>query len=377
MKKASKPKVERVNRFEGKAAGDFLDIMMGEIFSPSRFFIQLKDPGADKPGYELDDLVDDMEDFYSRLQVMDYCIPLEDLTEGLDCAVNIPAEKNNKWYRAVIKVQDGPAVQVFLHDFGGEATVPNTPEHLKSLLPQFSSCMPAQAIRASLDVKLAPPSDCFSWPEESTERFLQMTRTACDHRGDDMEVGLVAHILGWSREGVLVLQLYDTVSNDSPEGINLGQQLVEEGLAQYLSCNTNSDPGKPYGSSQGTKRSRKVKRMLLSTGYLRTVTFEEEAWITSAEASQLQACWRGYDLLGSSLSRRGKEFQTRQLCKEEEPELWEEMKEEGVLGIFSKAGKEVAEITFFRLVDLMDIMEAVGGCIADEDRDVILEVIVS
>ena len=26
-----------------------------------------------------------------------------------------------------------------------------------------------------------------------------------------MEVGLVAHILGWSREGVLVLQLYDTV----------------------------------------------------------------------------------------------------------------------------------------------------------------------
>ena len=30
-----------------------------------------------------------------------------------------------------------------------------------------------------------------------------------------------------------------------------------------------------------------------------------------------------------------------------------------------------------RLVDLMDIMEAVGGCIANEDRDVILEVIVS
>ena len=42
--------------------------------------LQLKDPGADKPGYELDDLVDDMEDFYSRLQVMDYCIPLEDLS---------------------------------------------------------------------------------------------------------------------------------------------------------------------------------------------------------------------------------------------------------------------------------------------------------
>ena len=30
----------------------------------------------------------------------------------MHCAVNIPAEKNNKWYRAVVSALDGSAVQV-------------------------------------------------------------------------------------------------------------------------------------------------------------------------------------------------------------------------------------------------------------------------
>ena len=34
-------------------------------------------------------------------------------------------------------------------------------------------------------------------------------------RGEDMEVGLVGRILGWNRDGVLVLELYDTVAQKS------------------------------------------------------------------------------------------------------------------------------------------------------------------
>ena len=45
--------------------------------------LQLKDPGSERPGYELDDLVDDMEDAYSKLSDMDQCIPLEELTVSL------------------------------------------------------------------------------------------------------------------------------------------------------------------------------------------------------------------------------------------------------------------------------------------------------
>ena len=140
---------------------------------------QLKDPGSNRPDYELDDLVDDMEDAYSKLSDLDQCIPLEELKvtsiclcdktevglgynrfnqEGLQCAVKNPAERNSKWYRAVIFALDGHAVQVlnfvlliqettsqvYLLDFGLVVTVPNSPEYLKNILPQFCSCMPAQ-----------------------------------------------------------------------------------------------------------------------------------------------------------------------------------------------------------------------------------------
>ena len=45
--------------------------------------LQLKDPGSGRPGYELDDLVDDMEDTYSKLSELDHCISLEELAVSL------------------------------------------------------------------------------------------------------------------------------------------------------------------------------------------------------------------------------------------------------------------------------------------------------
>ena len=98
MRKATLPKVERVNRLEGQLKGGFLDVMMGEVFSPQHFYIQvsqtkkicesvhhmnvlqLKDPGSEKPGYELDDLVDEMEDTYCKLSNLDHYIPFDELT---------------------------------------------------------------------------------------------------------------------------------------------------------------------------------------------------------------------------------------------------------------------------------------------------------
>ena len=92
MRKATLPRVERVNRLEGQQRGDFLDVMMGEIFSPWHFYIQvrqsrticesqlqLKDPGS-KTGAELDDLVDEMEDAYSNLSDLEQNIAPEELT---------------------------------------------------------------------------------------------------------------------------------------------------------------------------------------------------------------------------------------------------------------------------------------------------------
>ena len=52
-----------------------MTVLLSELLDGS----QLKDPGSNRPDYELDDLVDDMEDAYSKLSDLDQCIPLEEL----------------------------------------------------------------------------------------------------------------------------------------------------------------------------------------------------------------------------------------------------------------------------------------------------------
>ena len=51
--------------------------------------LQLKDPGSKTPGYELDDLVDEMEDAYSKLSDLDHHIPLEEVTVSLLSYTNL------------------------------------------------------------------------------------------------------------------------------------------------------------------------------------------------------------------------------------------------------------------------------------------------
>ena len=41
MRKATLPKVERVDRLEGQVVDGFLDVMMGEVFTPWHFYIQV------------------------------------------------------------------------------------------------------------------------------------------------------------------------------------------------------------------------------------------------------------------------------------------------------------------------------------------------
>ena len=43
----------------------------------------MKDSGSERPGFELDDLVDYKEDTFSKLSDTDHCIPLEDLTVSI------------------------------------------------------------------------------------------------------------------------------------------------------------------------------------------------------------------------------------------------------------------------------------------------------
>lgn len=150
MRKATLPKVERVNRLEGQHKGSFLDVMMGEVFSPRHFYIQvpqskticksanhlfgcftverswLKDARirigrfgwqhgrhlqqALRPGPPHSPGGGDGESSFLHQSNCDIESVLQQ--EDMHCAVNIPSEKNSKWYRAVISALDGSAVQV-------------------------------------------------------------------------------------------------------------------------------------------------------------------------------------------------------------------------------------------------------------------------
>ena len=207
----------------GRVKGDFLECLMSEVFSPYKFYIQLK--YCDTP-YDLDDLVDDMEALYSSPGSPDLHLPPWQITKDTHCAVKL--SDSSKWYRATITAVEEGLVEVFLLDFGTTAALSTSPQHLRLLLEQFASALPAQAVRARLGL-VAPPTPDAPWPEESSELLLELSKRACSCQGEQ-EAGLVARLEGW-REGVPVLRLFDTVTNTLDDGLDLGEQLVQEGLA--------------------------------------------------------------------------------------------------------------------------------------------------
>ena len=106
---------------------------------------------------------------------------------------------------------------------------------VRRLLPQFCSCLPAQAIRVRL-ADLAPPEGHTAWPRESAECLLELSNAACNLRegAEEHQVGLVARIEGWAKDGVPSVRLFDTVTNSLEYGLELGKELVERRLARHL-----------------------------------------------------------------------------------------------------------------------------------------------
>ena len=75
---------------------------------------------------------------------------------------------------------------------------------------------------------LAPPNG--RWSEAACQRLLDLTRPACNLAGPQR--GLVARLqTPPSPDHPLHISLFDTVTNDMAEGINIGEVLVKEGLA--------------------------------------------------------------------------------------------------------------------------------------------------
>ena len=150
----------------------------------------------------------------------------EELVVDFHCAICLPGE--GKWYRAVLTAVKGDMVEAVLLDFGRVAAA-SVSKHVRRLMPQFTSPLPAQAVAARLG-GVAPPG-AVPLPEESAKLLQELARDACNFQGAASAAGLVARLEGWAKDGVAVVRLYDTVTNSLPDGIELGRRLLEEGLA--------------------------------------------------------------------------------------------------------------------------------------------------
>lgn len=307
--------------------------------------------------YDLDDLMDDLEDGYRRGAGPDQLLEVGELVLHLHCAVNLPAERNNKWYRAEVTGMEEGLVQVYLLDMGLVAAVPSTPCHLRRLLVQFTS-MPAQAVRARLDLR--PPGS--RWQEDSTDMFLELTSRACSAQGVEA-AGLVALVQGWDQDGTVVVRLFDTVTNSLPTGLEVGEALVAEGLARHPDVPPALLP-QPPRSGEGSSA---VRRLLLSSGTVHLVTWRGGTWLTSAAVAALHGGWRGYDLLASVLARRGAVFDSQVLVAVEEEELWGELVEQEVEGLVNRRGEAVEQLEMYRFVDLVNILATINVSLESTD----------
>ena len=86
------------------SVGDFLDVIVAEVFSPGHFYIQTKETSG-----LLDKMMDSMEEFYYKNHQKER-YRITDLAVGLIC---VSLFNDGNWYRAsVTKVVDDTLVEV-------------------------------------------------------------------------------------------------------------------------------------------------------------------------------------------------------------------------------------------------------------------------
>ncbi|KAK4881755.1 hypothetical protein RN001_005074 [Aquatica leii] len=190
---------------------DYIDVCIGEVYDPSKFWILLDDYTN-----QLNELMDEMQSFYTGIDG-DYRIPEYMITVGLYCV----AQYNKEYHRAMIvntiKAIRNKKVKVYYIDYGTVSAVDAST--LKFLHKKFCH-LPQQAIRARL-ASIYPPTEKTQWSCEASSRFLQLvlmkTLVAQIHRID-------------TEKQIIEIFLVDTSGKDD---IYMNDKLVEEGYAVF------------------------------------------------------------------------------------------------------------------------------------------------
>ncbi|XP_015113962.1 tudor domain-containing protein 5 isoform X2 [Diachasma alloeum] len=204
------------------------EVVVCDAFTPSFFWIHLR-----RKILKLDTMMERLQEYYEQ-KGSTYNVPLIVLEKGL----NVVCKFYGKWHRGIVKTVEPDAestTTVLFYDYGTLHKYPATAMHF--LHRKFSN-LPAQAIPCGL-YNIKPPEDYGAlknpdgkvrWSIETSRRFVQRVH----------DRPLVA-ICGkkFPENNSMLLSLTDTSSD---EDVNIGEWLVNDGLAVHGSMGLKIDP---------------------------------------------------------------------------------------------------------------------------------------
>ncbi|XP_030756731.1 uncharacterized protein LOC115882678 [Sitophilus oryzae] len=195
--------------------GDELDVVVVEVYDPSKFWIYF---GTSDQKTPLDILMDDIQDFYNdEDNQKTYGVPPGLIQEGLYCVQIIYGE----YHRAkIIKVLPNTKdlVKVFFIDYG---TVRKVPTRGMCFLHTQFTLLPAQAVRCRL-ANIAPHVQNTPWAKSSSDKF----RDLVNRRDTKIKVSYI----NWADQYICVF-LADVTNPNKVAYIN--EVLVKNGDAVW------------------------------------------------------------------------------------------------------------------------------------------------
>eukprot|EP00094_Tigriopus_californicus_P005086 TCALIF_04900-PA protein Name:"Similar to TDRD5 Tudor domain-containing protein 5 (Canis familiaris)" AED:0.05 eAED:0.05 QI:76/0.88/0.9/1/0.88/0.9/10/1264/728 len=198
--------------------GDAFEILIGEVYTPQKFYFQLQATAPD-----LEELMDDLNTFYEGPKSVDYKLRSVDFLAGQLVAIRYV--EDGRWHRGIIQqLRNSCTAQVRFVDFG---TVQKEQIDNLRYLRKAYVLFPAQAILGRV-AGIRPLKNDSKWSVASSSRFYSLL-TDLSVESDEPLLGVFrgVQMVG---DVVVSLELVDPARNP-PVGLNIGKTMVQEGLA--------------------------------------------------------------------------------------------------------------------------------------------------
>ncbi|RVE52952.1 hypothetical protein evm_002429 [Chilo suppressalis] len=193
----------------GLAAGAMLEVLVGEVYSPSHFWVLRL---GERHHAAMEDIMDQMTRYYSHGEGRARALSLGAVRVGHYCS----SVYEGDWHRSlIVRILDSETVKVRHVDYGTVETV--RVSALKPLRREWGQ-LPAQAVRARL-AGVRPCGRGRRWPHAASAAFLRAVR----------DTRLVANLVCQDpQEDIIEVFLINT---STEEDINISNELIRSGHA--------------------------------------------------------------------------------------------------------------------------------------------------